>query len=230
MNNNNRKLALVAGLGYLVIFVTGIYANFMVLEPLKAQLFEGNMAGLILEQISPFKKAIMAFVLMVLADLLLTWALYELTRVKNPKYALLAACFRLVNVAVFAVALKDLMQMLALANNLALDPQLQQQLIVQHMQSFDFTWLCGLLFFGIHLMVLGKILLKNKGLLRVIAVLLSIAGMGYLIDSVAHIALSNYQDYAEIFSMIVILPGVVGELSLTLWLLIKGIKKQPLNI
>ncbi len=34
--------------------------------------------------------------------------------------------------------------------------------------------------------------------------------------------LANYADYKEVFTMIVVIPGVVGELSFTVWLLVKG--------
>lgn len=55
---------------------------------------------------------------------------------------------------------------------------------------------------------------------------LVIASAGYLIDSFAHFLLPNYTDYKTIFLLVVAVPGVIGELSLAFWLLIKGVKVQ----
>jgi hypothetical protein len=58
--------------------------------------------------------------------------------------------------------------------------------------------------------------------------LLPVAGLGYLIDSFAQFLLSDYENYTAIFSMIVMIPGIVGELSFTIWLLYKGIRRNNL--
>jgi len=231
MNREMKKLALLAGIGYLVIFISGIYANFTVIEPLKSVFEDTSILPLFEAAIGDLRMAIVAFVCMILADLLLTWALYELFREQFPKTARLAAWLRLVNVAVFAVALKDLMQMVSVINEPSLGEELKQIFLEQHLQSFDFTWLCGLLFFGAHLILLGSILWKTGKVTRIIGGLLYIAGCGYLVDSMAHILLPNYSEYAELFALTVIVPGVVGELSLTFWLLGKGLfrSKQLIN-
>jgi hypothetical protein len=51
---------------------------------------------------------------------------------------------------------------------------------------------------------------------------LIIAASGYLIDSFANLLLPNYADYEAIFALVVIIPGIIGELSFTFWLLLKG--------
>ena len=56
-----------------------------------------------------------------------------------------------------------------------------------------------------------------------------IAGIGYLIDSFANFLMPNYTDFANIFLIVVVVPGVVGELSLTFWLLFKGVSDQAIT-
>jgi hypothetical protein len=63
---------------------------------------------------------------------------------------------------------------------------------------------------------------RSGSIPRAIGVLLIVASVGYFVDSCAHFLMSDYADYETLFALIVIVPGVVGELSLTLWLLIKG--------
>ena len=95
--------------------------------------------------------------------------------------------------------------------------------------AFNNGWIIGLVFFGIHLLVIGYLIFKSGIMPRILGILLIIASIGYLIDSFAKVLLSNYADYETIFLLIVALPGVIGELSLAIWLLFKGYKVHELN-
>ena len=95
------------------------------------------------------------------------------------------------------------------------------------LNMFNYTWLIGLIFFGIHLFILGYLIYKSGYVPKFIGGLLLIASLDYLLDSFANFLLPNYNDYKNIFQLIVIVPGIVGELSLTFWLLFKGVKDQP---
>ena len=55
--------------------------------------------------------------------------------------------------------------------------------------------------------------------LRKIAIL---GGVMYMEDTTAHIILPNYQDYSSIFLALVAIPGILGEMALTIWLLVRG--------
>ena len=71
-------------------------------------------------------------------------------------------------------------------------------------------------------MGLGYLIFKSGYIPKIIGIFLIIASLGYLTDSFANFLLDNYSDYKEIFMLIVVIPGVIGELSFTLWLLIRG--------
>lgn len=53
-----------------------------------------------------------------------------------------------------------------------------------------------------------------------------LAAIGYIIDSTAKLMMPNYIVYKDVFEMVVIISSVIGEFSFTVWLLIKGFKKQ----
>ena len=92
--------------------------------------------------------------------------------------------------------------------------------------SFNNGWLIGLVFFGFHLLVVGILIIMSKWYLpKWIGIFLVLASFGYLLDSMAHFLLPNYTEYEIIFQLIVAIPGVIGELSLAFWLLIKGVKR-----
>ena len=72
--------------------------------------------------------------------------------------------------------------------------------------------------FGIHILLLSKIAIIP----RIIKVFLAIAGVMYIVDTIAHFSLSNYSDFASVFLILVAIPSIFGEMSFALWLLIKG--------
>jgi len=92
------------------------------------------------------------------------------------------------------------------------------------LNTFNNTWLIGLVFFGLHLFVLGYLIFKSGYIPRILGILLIVASIGYLIDSFANFLLPNYTEYKDIFLLVVVVPGIIGELSLTFWLLFKGAK------
>lgn len=217
------QFAKITGIGYLIIFITGFFSNFFVLENVivwdKA---EKTVQNLIHNEML-FRFGIIGFVLMVIADLLLAWTLYYLLIKVNKSISLLAALFRIVNAAIFGFALMYLLNVLNILPDAENSNQMGKE-IIYAFTGFNNTWLIGLIFFGFHLIILGYLIFKSGYIPKILGVLLFIAGVGYLIDSFAIILLPNYNDYKETFMMIVLLPGIIGELSFTIWLLAKGFK------
>ena len=221
-----KKIAIIAGIGYLVIFFTGIYANFFVLEGLVVPDDAAKTAANITANSMLYRFGILNFVFMVIFDVVLTWALYVIFRLVDKNISLLAAWFRLVNCAVFGAALYFLFEVLHLLSgakylSVFTEADLHAQ-VMGSLNAFNYMWLVGLIFFGVHLLFLGYMIYKSEIFPRIIGILLFIAGAGYLTDSFANFMLPSYNDYKDIFMIAVVVPGVVGELSLTFWLLFKS--------
>lgn len=126
----------------------------------------------------------------------------------------------------FGVAFLKLIHIYELTNNISNSIKLQQ-LVTGLLLDFETLWTIGLLFFGVHLIVLGSLALKSTYIPKTLGALLSLAALGYMIDGIAKLFMTNYIDYKNTFEVIVIMPTVIGEFSLTVWLLIKGFKKKP---
>lgn len=220
-----RKLAVLGGIGYIIIFVTGFFANFFVIESYKVQ---GDLEATYLNFSNNYNMliwAIMAFMLMIVFDVVLTGVLYILFKKVNSKLSKITAWFRLINVLFFGIALVKLFDVFKAIK--PFDDINTSAIIVDNaLKSFNDTWLIGLVFFGVHLVLLSIILKKSKQVYRVIPILLLIAGIGYIIDTTLQFGYSNYDSIKNISAFIVILPGVVGELSLTGWLLFKAGKNK----
>lgn len=225
------KIAKIAAGGYLVIFISGIFANFFVLESLVVPGDAIATTNNIINSESQFRVGIVSFIIMVIFDVVLTWALYVLFKPVNKNVSLLAAWLRLVNATIFGIALFNLFGVLQLISGadylLVFDAGQLQAQVMLFISAFNNTWLVGLVFFGIHLFFLGYLIIKSRYVPKVIGLLLIVASFGYLIDSFANFLLPNYADYKDLFMLIVIVPGVIGELSLTIWLLVKGVEEPP---
>jgi hypothetical protein len=229
-----KKTARLAGAGYLVIFITGFFANFFVLEGL---VVEGNARATsenILANLMQFRWGIFAFLIMVVIDVLMAGPLYILLKSVNENLSLLSAWLRLVNGTIFGVALYSLFGILHLLSGAdylsALEPAEIHARVMLHLEAFNFIWLIGLVFFGLHLFLMGILILKSDYIPKIIGGLLQLAAVGYLTDSFAQFLLPDYKSVQHVFELVVLIPGVIGELSFTVWLLIKGVKTKNTTI
>ncbi len=218
----------IAGFGLLLMAILSIFANFFVLEGLIVPGDAAITANNIIANESLFRSGIFSFIIVLILDVLVAWALYILLIPVNKNLAMLAAWLRLVYTAIFGMSLYNFLNVLELLSGAEyLTVFESEQLYAQVMlliNAFNYGWLIGLVFFGLHLFVIGYLILKTGYMPRILGILLIIAAVGYLIDSSAHFLLSNYTEYETIFLLIVAIPGVIGELSLAFWLVFKGVK------
>jgi len=201
-----RKLSIIAGLSYLIIFFAAVFANFFVLESILEDPLNTIQQNHLLVRFG-----IVAFLLTVVFDVLVAWALYQLY--KNHHLSGLSTYFRMMHAAIMGVAIFALPVALTLTDG---------QEILKQVEIFNIIWLIGLFFFGIHLVLLGKIIQKPK----IIAFFLVIAGIMYMIDTVAHFMLADYEAYGSLFLALVAVPSIIGEMSFAIWLLAKGGKED----
>lgn len=200
-----RKLSIIAGTSYLVIFFAAIFANFFVLESILK-----DPLATIQENPMIVRFGILAFLVTVVFDVVVAWALYELY--KKHDLSGLSTLFRMMHAAIMGVAV--------FALPVALKSTTANEILGQ-VDNFNIIWLIGLFFFGIHLILLGRIIGKPK----IISVFLLISGTMYMVDTVAHFLLQNYEAYSSIFLAMVAIPSIIGEMSLAIWLLVKGGKE-----
>jgi hypothetical protein len=90
------------------------------------------------------------------------------------------------------------------------------------LEAFRSSWYFGLLFFGIHLGLLGYLVVRSNYIPRILGILLIIAGLGYLINALKPVLFPNINiDFAQF--------TFYGELIFMLWLLIKGPRIKESN-
>lgn len=222
-----RSAAVVAGLGLLLMAVLAPFANFYILGNLVVANDATATANTIFASLGLFRIGIIVFLVVAVLDVVVAWALYVLLEPVNKNLSLLAAWFRLVYAAVFAVALLPLLNILQLLGGAAYlkafeTNQLHAQVMVS-LGAFHAGWDFGLVLFGIHLLLLGYLVFKSVALPKWLGILISIAGLGYLIDSFGKFLIPNDNISIAMFTF-------VGEFLLIFWLLWWGMKRQTANL
>ncbi len=218
--------ARIAGVGYLAIFVLAIGANFFVRNPLVVAGDPAATMANIAGNETAFRFGIGAFAAIAVIDILIAWALHVLLRPTGERRSLLAAWLRLGYSVVFAVAVG----FMYLALKTAIGSQRfaglgdggRAAVTALAMDGFDIVWLIGLVVFGLHLIVVGRIITVSSIGPRVLGILLAVAGGAYIVDTFAHILYADYAAVADIMLMIVMVPSMIAEMWFALWLLVRA--------
>jgi len=212
-DHSQRKVALAAAFSLLFMALLAPFAQFGVLKtlivPADAALTTTNIAG----SLGLFQAAIAAFVLVAILDVVVAWGLYVLLRPVNKGLARMVGSLRITYAAVFALALLNLLDAARLvdgATGTALQSGPLQAQVAASVASFDTVWHVGLGIFGLHLVGLG-VLLVGFAAPRMLAVLVVVAGAGYLADSIGTMLIADYGLTVSTFTF-------VGEALLIFWL------------
>ena len=221
---SQRKVALTAAISLLVMAVLAPFALFGVLPNLIVAADAAATVENITASEGLFRIAIAAFLIVIMLDVVVAWALYVLLRPVDRTLALLVGWLRLVFATVFAMALVNLLdvaQLVGGAERSALQGEQIQAQVMSSIASFDNGWIViAHAIFGLHLFGLGYLLFRSADFPRFLGVLVAIAGGGYLADSLGMIL---FPDFGFTFSLFTF----VGEALLIFWLFWRAIKGFP---
>jgi hypothetical protein len=217
MNPDTRSLrtaSLIAGLGLALIVVLALLGNFVAVQPLITPGDASKTAQDILNSEALFRWGIASLILVAVFDIVVAAALLRLFEPVNRSLSITAAWFRAGYAAVYLVAIIQLVVALGLLG----DPDQASRAI----EAYDTIWLVGLIFFGVHLMLIGYLAYRSGYMAKIFGILLVVAGIGYLIDGFGTVLVPNY-------SINIAQLTFVGEAALMFWLLIKGARRDFSN-
>jgi hypothetical protein len=216
--------ARIGGMAYLIIFLAGGFdamfiRNSMIVWGDAAATTNHIMASQLL-----WRVGIAGDLLMHVCDVVVMMVFYVLLRPVNRNLALLVVLFNVIQTAVLVANKLNLLVPILLFGS----PEYQKMFEPQQLQAL--TYLCaeahehgfgiGLIFFGFECLVLGHLIFKSGYLPRTIGILMQIAGLSYLINSFTMLLAPTFAN--RIFPAI-LLFAFPGEVSLCLWLLVKGV-------
>jgi hypothetical protein len=221
-----KKLARFTGLLYVVIIICAGFSQGAVREMIIVGGDATATARNILENTFLFNLGLTTDLIAFLCDAGVSVLLYLLLKPVSKGLALTAAAFRLI--AHPAIASLNLLNHFAALRVLesdgfaaSFDPAQLQEFALFFMELHNMGYLIAGAFFGIHCLLLGYLLYQSDLFPKWLGVLIVAAAFGYLIESFGYIFLPELK---STFALIVGLTAGVGEVSLMLWLLIKGVR------
>ena len=218
----NRKSALIAGIALIIMAVAAGfafgYAHNLLVLPENSEATLNNLQS----SKTLFVTEIIGWVLILLCDIVVSFALYFFFKNENQKLALNTAIVRLIYSAILGVAIFYLGQILNLLHG-ASDTA---NAVMVKLESFNTYWSFGLIIFGIHLSLLGALALKSKLIHNFWGVLLIFAGISYSLIHSARFLFPEFENQIKTLEIILSLPMAFGEVGFAFWLIIRGGKSR----
>jgi Domain of unknown function (DUF4386) len=168
-----------------------------------------------------FGWAVLALLGVAVLDVVVACGLWMVFRAERPGASALAAAFRIAYAAVFAGAIAMLADARRIAEGAGgasgLGIEDRDLAVLSRLDGFDAAWNAGLVLFGMHLVVIGWLLLRRSGVFAtIVGALVLLAGAGYLVDSVLWVLVPD--------GLVVAQFTFIGEIVLIAWLVIGGIR------
>jgi hypothetical protein len=219
--------ARIGGLLYLIIIVVGLFDEAFVRDRIIVSGDATATAANIRSLESLWRFGIAAEFLLLICAVALTLIFFVLLRPVSRELALLAVFFNLVSLAVEAAVqlyLVGALFPLGKAEYLrAFQPEQLYVLASLSVKSHGYGFGVALIFFGCVCLIDGYLIFRSGFLPKTIGVLMQIAGLSYLTNSFTLILAPTFAD--RLFPAVLV-PAFVGEASLCLWLLVKGVNVQ----
>jgi hypothetical protein len=218
--------ARAAGFFWLMTILTGMFA-FLTGGRLIVAGDAATTATNIMANESLYRLSFAANIVATACYLAVTLLIYVLLKPVNRNISLLGAFFSLTGCAVGAVSCLAYFAPL----NFLGGAKYLSVFSVEQLQALALTFGTlslqvndmGLVFFGLHVLTVGYLIRRSTFLPRILGALLIVTGVCYLTNSFANFLSLPFKAYLLPF---VAAGGLLGEGSVTVWLLVKGVNVQ----
>jgi hypothetical protein len=215
-----RRDARIAGALYLVIIICGAFAEAFVRQRLTVPGDATATAVNILGQEQLYRLGFVADLVSLVCNVLLAVLFYDLFRIVSTRVAALVVLFTLAGTAIQASVLVYHLAPLILLQGVpaSMVPHGELEALsysALRLQTSGYN--IALAFFGCYDLSLGYLVLKASFLPRIIGVFMAIAGLCYVVNSLLSFVAPSLS------SILLLLPVLLGEGGLTLWLLVVGV-------
>jgi hypothetical protein len=225
--SSQKKTARLAGFLYLIWVITGL-TGLMYISP---KIFvPGDIiatAKNILNNEFLFRTSIINDLISITVCVFLVLTLYRLLKQVNEHQARQMVAFLFATIpVVFIMEAFNITALMILKGEILKTFELSQgqDIAMVFLKINDYCAFALELFWGLWLIPLGQLIYKSKFMPSVLGIFLILNGVAYIIPGILSLLLP---DYRTIISQIAMPFWILGEISITLWLLIKGVKSQP---
>src|SRR5437899_10395795 len=219
--------ARIGGVLYLIIIVVGLFGEAFVRDRLIVSGDAAATAANIVSHESLWRFHIAAELFLLICAVALVLIFVVLLRPVSSDLALLAVFFNLVSIGIEAATTMYLLEALFPLGNAgylkAFTPEKLYAMASLSLKSHGYGFGVSLLFFGCFCVIVGYLIFRSGYLPKTIGVLMQIAVVCYLTNSFGLILSAAVAN--RLFPAILV-PAFIGEVSLCLWLLVKGVNVQ----
>ena len=219
-----RQLARIAGALYLAVIVAGLFAFGYVPATIFVSGDAAATAHNIVAHEQLYRWGLVAHMVVLPFNIPLAVIFYELFKVVNRRLALLDAFLILVGTAVEGANQLNQFAPLTLLGggpySSSLTGQQLQVLAYMPLDSASIGYDIQQVFYGLDILAAAYLVYMSTFMPRPVGVLLAIAGLSYLFYSFADFLSPAFAGHLVPYIQF---PGGIGELSLSLWLLIAGV-------
>jgi Domain of unknown function (DUF4386) len=209
-----KRRARTAGLLYLIVAACGGFSELYVRAGVKVAGDAAATADNIAASATLFRVGALTDLVNLVCFLLLGLVLYGLLKPVGATAARAMLAFNAVSVAVMTANMVN--HLAALQAATGGDDALAMLFLDLHAQGY----LVAGTFFGLWLLPLGYLLVRSGAAPRPLGVLVMVGAFGYVADLAVRVLVPGV---GETLGTVLVLPSAVAELSLALWLLVKGL-------
>ncbi|SNT27882.1 protein of unknown function [Ekhidna lutea] len=227
METDNKKTARLTGILYLLVIICAGFSQGYV----RGTLFvpgepENTLANIVASE-GLFRLGLTTDLIAFLLDAVIAILLYQLLKGVNKTLAIIAAVFRLLaHPAIASLNLLNHYMVIEAATSggylSVLGMEQQETWTMLFLQAHNYGYLLAGAFFGIHCLLLGILLNRSNLFPSIFGILMVFAAFGYLIETFGNIMIPGNE---ALLANIVGFSAAVGEVSLTFYLLIKGVNE-----
>ena len=225
-----KNTARIAGLLYLILIITGFYGIMYIPSQIIVPGDSVSTAKNIISNELLFRTGVLNNIISNTIFLFLVLVLYRLFKQVNENQAKLMFALVLVQIpVVFMMEAFNITSLMILKGEILKTFELSQRqdLAMLFLKINDYGTLPLEMFGGLWLLPFGLLVYKSGFIPRIFGILLAIAGIAYMIDCTIGILFPNYSSFVKYPTLLFV---AVGEISITLWLLIKGVKTKELKV
>lgn len=222
--NPTKKTARIAGLLFLLMVVSGLFAElFFRQKVLTAD--AATTAANLLANMFLARAGIVSDIVMALSYLLTAVALYRLLRSVGEDQARLMVLFAAAGsiLLLMSVVGEYMALLITDAQSGAFTGAQLGELAFFSFGAYENGYMVGQVFFALWVFPLGILICRSKFIPKVFGILFIIETVSALISVVVYFLFA-----AEQISTILLLPGTVAEFSFLFWLLIRGVNEKKL--
>jgi hypothetical protein len=227
---SEKKLSRIAGFCYLMVIATGLFSEVFVRQALRVSNDALATAHNIQNHEMLYRWGFVADLVNFVIGLPTVIIIYYFFKKSHKIILQIALIMVIIQTAIIAVnLLNQISPLLLLSNDTYLNSFQDNQLatlslLFLNIQSQGYA--IGLVFFGFYCILIGYVIYKTGAIPKIIGLFYALAGFCYLINSFTMFLSKGFANPLFIYLAI---PILLGELSLCLWLLIKGVDTSKIN-